>query len=80
MMVVLLVAPPATTESKEDLSKDYVQDIASLTSAVAIVICDPASLFDSQTQEYRGYERVRSRPHGGKNRQNPRDIRTTAPL
>ena len=49
MMGVVLVAPPATTESKEELSKDFVQDIASLTSAVAIVMRNPASLFESNT-------------------------------
>lgn len=68
MMVVVLVAPPATAESNKELSKDLVQDIASLTSAVAIVMRDPASLLKSHTQKYRGYDRVRSGPQGGKNR------------
>lgn len=47
MMGVVLIAPPASTESKDEQSKELVQDLTSLTSAVAIVMCNPASLLDS---------------------------------
>lgn len=47
MMCVVLVTPPTGAESKEELSEDFIKDVAGFASAVTIVMSEPTGLLDS---------------------------------
>lgn len=44
MMSIVFVAPPLSAETKNELAKNFVQDITCLTSAVPIIMSEPSSL------------------------------------
>ena len=60
MMSVVLVAPPASTETKKELTENFIKDIAHLSSAVPVIMSEPSCLFNSKSKKQGSYHRVRS--------------------
>jgi hypothetical protein len=60
MMSVVLVAPPPRTESKKELTENFIKEEACLSSTVAVIMSEPSSLFNSEPKKQGSYHRVRS--------------------